>query len=203
MRINAKNRCLVFVLTCPVESDYKTQNENLARFFENLRKPHSWGFCHNYVWVREYQKNGRPHWHCVADIPRFPLRKVNDYWSGLWQSDSSCSLRLHQGANRFLADSNRLCWYLTKYFVKNFTSDFKPIEGTETKTPRKFGSSQELVEGAKPKISLASDHSERIKKQYDVLPLGHETFYLAPKEWRQKKDRKKTEFVQTEILEKS
>jgi len=108
IRLNAVYKPLVFTLTIPVNTDYKTQNKNVSLFFENFRKNYE---CIEYVWVREYQRKGRPHYHAVCDVEKFDVKKVNNYWSGLWDSDATNSLRLNRVQNRFVGDSSRLCWY--------------------------------------------------------------------------------------------
>lgn len=160
----------LFVLTCPIDSDYKTVNKNISKFFNNLRKKHSWGQCEEYVWCREYQSNGRPHWHVCADIPKFPIQTVNLYWSELWGVSAPNSIRLHRKANRFLKKNDpRFAWYLTKYFTKTYENE----KGCD-EMPRKFGISQRLNQRAKPKtLCRGFDESEIAdvltgKKGYDI-----------------------------------
>lgn len=179
MRLNAVNKCLVFTLTCPIACDYREQNTNLSLFFNNMSKPHKWGRFENYVWVREYQQNGRPHWHCIADTPFVSAVETGLYWGNLWTNTTlSNSFSMNTGANRFLsANPDRLCWYLTKYFVKNFDKKGKQKEAGRV---RMFGSSEALTEGGKPTTHMATNCEAEIA-QKDVIELGHGTFYCIPK----------------------
>ena len=166
----SQHKPTLFVLTCPVKSDYKTVNKNVSKFFNNITKPHSWGKCNEYVWCREYQDNGRPHWHVCADIPKFPIKKVNNYWSMLWNSKSTNSIRFHSKANRFLKTyDQKFAWYLTKYFTKTYD-----MEKGCAELPRKFGISQALNQKSKPITLCAGFDNVEIgkvlqgKKGYDL-----------------------------------
>ena len=120
LSLHSINKPTLFVLTCPVVSDSSTENKNVSKFFNNFTKPHSWGRCEHYVWVREYQPSGRPHWHVVADVPRFPIKKINMYWAGLWGTEQINCVRLHPKGTRFLRKNYLAAAnYLAKYFTKN------------------------------------------------------------------------------------
>jgi len=116
IRKNATYRPLIGVITVPIPSDNKLNNENLSKFFKNLRKTYD---CKNYVWVREYQGGGRPHYHFVADSRFLDAVDISRYWSSLFGCDNLNSVRLgtdpKQPPRKFFVDSPRMSRYLTKY----------------------------------------------------------------------------------------
>jgi len=178
IRINAVYKPLVFTLTIPAITDYRTQNKNVSMFFENFRKNYD---CQHYVWVREYQKNGRPHYHVVADVDFFDLEVVNNYWSGLWGVDAkekrNWALRLNRKHNRFVGDSQRLCWYLCKYLGKSMADHEKGLK------VRKFAISQVANKLSRPKIYFENEISEKLK-DYDIQITDQGIGFAVPKKWR-------------------
>jgi len=174
IRLNANHKPLVFTLTVPVESDYKTQNSNVSSYFENFKKCYG---CENYVWVREYQTCGRPHYHIIADCPFFDVKKVNSYWSGLWGSEAPNSLRLNRIQNRFVStQSQRLCWYLCKYLGKSLGQEEKGLR------VRKFAISKEANVNSQPVTVFANEISEKLNG-YDIRDVGHGVSFAVPKNW--------------------
>jgi len=177
IRLNAKNKPLVFTLTVPVISDYTTQNTNVSKYFENFTKNYH---CNNYVWVREYQPSGRPHYHVVADVPFFNIYKVNSYWSNLWDSTAPNSVRLNRRHNRFVErDSKRLCWYLCKYLGKSLADHEKGLR------IRKFAVSKEANQNSQPYTVFANDISDTLAN-YDIRNVGQGISFAVPKEWKSK-----------------
>jgi len=171
IRLNVIYKPLVFTLTVPVLSDYRTQNKNVSLFFENFRKNYD---CIEYVWVREYQMNGRPHYHTVCDVAKFDVKKVNNYWSGLWDSTAPNSLRLNRKYNRFVGDSTRLCWYLCKYLGKSIADHEKGLK------VRKFAISNKANKESQPKIYFENEIS---LKDYDLRITKQGIGFAVPKKW--------------------
>lgn len=207
---NATHKPLVFVLTSPIDCTLKEQSQKVSKFFNNLRKYHNWqrGYyrgqkgkkefvrtgtvrakCDNYLWVREYQNNGRPHWHCIADLPWLSVQDyLQPYWSKLWGvPENNNSVRLHNVGNRFVKD-NKFAHYLVKYFNKNFD---RKKEGKhfiytdcEPDASRKFAISQDLQQLSKPLTLNLIEHEKIINKILaDKRPLnvGNNVFYYVPK----------------------
>lgn len=65
------NMLTFFTFTVDYPYPEKAVNYCLSKLLENLRKNHGLG---NYLWVLELQENGNPHYHCVFDMPFFPLQ---------------------------------------------------------------------------------------------------------------------------------
>jgi len=182
MRLNSKFKLLVFTLTIPVVSDYKTTNKNISKYFENFSRTYD---CSNYVWVREYQKNLRPHYHAIADVPFFNVQRVNKYWSGLWNSDAYNSLRLNPLQNRFVkSDSRRLCWYLTKYLSKSLGEEEKGLR------MRKFAISKQANIESKPETCFAYELKD-VLDNYDIRKIGQGVSMAVPNYWNSNRKPKK------------
>lgn len=120
MRINAEFKPRIFVLTSPGFTSHANESNVISKFTHNLTNGYG---CKHFVWVREFTKKGYPHFHFVADVDQFDPIKMSLYWSGLFGSDAKNSIRLGTkpipGKKRkFWIDSNRMCWYLTKYIGK-------------------------------------------------------------------------------------
>ena len=205
---NARYKPLVFVLTAPSDCDYKEQSSKISKFFNNLRKPHNWdhGFytgekgkkkfiktgtvkakCENYLWVREYQSSGRPHWHCIADLPWLSVQDyLQPYWSKLWGvPENNNSVRLHQVGKRFITDS-RFSQYLVKYFNKNFskekTEHHVKYTDLEKDASRKFAISSELQQLSKPVTLNLVEHEHIISKilqKKKGISVGNGVFYYV------------------------
>jgi hypothetical protein len=161
IRRNCKYKPLIFCLTSPIESDYKLGNESVSKFFDNLKSSYD---CGNYIWVREYQENGRPHWHCVADSKYLDGVELSRYWSSLFNCTNVNSVRLgtnpERPPRRFFVDSPLMARYLTKYLGIGY----KKVDGKKVKCVRvkhesqllsktkNFGSSQEVIMKTKPMV---------------------------------------------------
>jgi len=147
MRLNSTHKPLIFAATVPINADFTLQNSNLSKFCENLRSNYD---VKNYVWVREYQDNGRPHYHFVADAPFIDARKLSLYWSGLFCTDRINSIRM--GTNpkrppvRYFVNSPTMARYLTKYMGKELGTH----EEGKRRGIRTFGHSVECWKKSQP-----------------------------------------------------
>jgi len=96
-------------------------NPYLNIFLTNLKKNYG---AKNFLWTREDQKNGRPHFHLLIDMPYQPIKKINSAWCSAINSYSSNAVRLpkHKGV---VTNIERTCKYVTKYITKN-QNDYYP-----------------------------------------------------------------------------
>lgn len=152
----------VLVATCPVGADREEGNGRWSEFLRTYSRSTRKKRIENYVWVREYQKNDRPHWHFCAEMPYISYLEMSKYWSGLWGSTARNSIRKPpELRNHFLRDKEA-SRYLTKYFVKEHGRQEK-IEGRKTKC---FGMNAELRDKSEPYTLTAGIDSGQIS---DVL----------------------------------
>lgn len=150
MRINPVHKPIIFVCTSPGFTDLANERKIISTFTHNLRNGHH---CKNYVWVREFTKLGFPHFHFVADMPRFDVVHLSKYWSGLFGVDAVNSIRLgtapRNGKRCYYLRGKRMSWYLTKYLGKSIGHCEKgALEGK--RSFRRFAVSQELAKLSAP-----------------------------------------------------
>lgn len=91
MRLNAVHKPIIFVATSPGFTDLATEGKLIQKLTHNLKNGYA---CQNYTWVREFTERGYPHYHFVADLPDFDVKRLSLYWSGLFNSTAANSIRL-------------------------------------------------------------------------------------------------------------
>ncbi len=142
MRLNAVHKPLIFTATSPGFTDLANERKLISKLTHNLRNG---GYnCENYVWVREFTKAGYPHFHFVADLPDIDPIGLSRYWSSLFNSTASNSIRLgtasrcnrcrtplHKGQPcyrpkckgkgivKYYLDNKQMAWYMSKYIGKS------------------------------------------------------------------------------------
>lgn len=121
IRKNSKHKAMIFVCTTSPNWGHEIFNPKISTFTNNLRMTYG---CRHYVWVREFNQIGSPHYHFVADIPfiKSPVG-LSLYWSGLFGYHSTNSVRLgskpdHNGNRKYYVSSKKMAFYLSKYLGK-------------------------------------------------------------------------------------
>lgn len=166
MRLNATNKPIIFVATSPGFTDHASERQLISKLTHNLRNGYS---CKNYVWVREFTGNGYPHFHFVADMPRFDAVGLSLYWSGLFGVDATNSIRLGTAPpkRRYFLTSKSMSWYMTKYLGKSIgSSERGAVEGV--RSFRTFAVSNELAKASEPQMFTGK--WERIKTEIKEIP---------------------------------
>lgn len=132
---------------------------HIATFVHNLKETYG---CSRYVWVRELNSHGAPHYHFVCDIDRIddPV-KLSRYWSGLFGREANNSIRLgskpnKEGRRLYYLENRRHCFYLAKYLGKSFAPSLDL--GAVRLVGRKFGMSQEVSRQSVPQKFEARLH---------------------------------------------
>lgn len=209
-------KALVFVATTPGYTAEADERRLIQALTHNLRN--GYGIEH-YVWVRESTKKGFPHFHFVVNARFIDALKLSVYWSSLFGSDATNSIRLgskpgKNGKRIFFIRSDKQVWYLTKYLGKGL--DGKK-EGKRTVRVRSFAVSQKLAELSKPEMYEAEivtgftnlhtriftpvDVEEYVEAgrsppvfnpyRYSWWWTGHGQTYIGrPKEWKNKTSHK-------------
>ena len=165
IRLNAKEKPLIFVATSPGFTNVANERSILSTFTHNLRNGHN---VSHYVWVRELTRLGYPHFHFVVSKNWFsdPVG-LSLYWSGLFGMDAPNSIRLGSkpdstGKRDFFIKDLAHCRYLTKYLGKGLSHQNQYLveagfpATTYRKTYRQFGISQEARKKSEPKIFTAN-----------------------------------------------
>jgi hypothetical protein len=169
MRLNAIHKPLIFVATSPGYTDQASEGKLIQKFTHNLRNGYD---CKNYVWVREFTQAGYPHFHFVADMPNISPIALSLYWSGLFGSQASNSIRLGTaprcskckkplkkkgercscggfGTVKYYLDNKQMAWYMTKYISKAIGNCEKGAV-KQKKSFRTFAVSQSLARLSQP-----------------------------------------------------
>lgn len=152
----------VLVATTPVQADESEGNAKWSEFLRTYSRSTRKKRIENYVWVREYQKNGRPHWHFCAEMPYISYLEMSEYWSAMWGSTARNSIRKPPELKNHFLRNKEASRYLTKYFLKEH-GRYERIEGRKTKH---FGMNRELREKSEPYTLTSGIDSEQID---DVL----------------------------------
>jgi hypothetical protein len=184
MRIKPVHKPIIFVLTSPGFTDLASERALIKQFTHNLRNGYG---CKNYVWVREYTGAGYPHFHFVADMPRFDVLKLSVFWSGLFGSTAKNSIRLgsrpdKSGKRVYYLTGKRHAWYLTKYLAKAIGKEERgALDGK--RSFRKFAVSQELAKLSVP-TEFKSKMVRTVERQILTANGSYAPFYSDVREWQ-------------------
>lgn len=91
-------------------------NPMLNKFITNLKKNYG---LKGFLWTRENTKQGRPHFHILADMPYQPIQKINNAWCAACKMQSKNAVRLPKDHKAILKDIEKTAKYVTKYITKN------------------------------------------------------------------------------------
>jgi hypothetical protein len=158
-----KCKPLIFVATSPGFVGTANEPRFLKRFIDNLRNSYQ---MENYVWVREFTREGYPHFHFVANIPLirgyevagqkipFDPVKLSLSWSKYFGSDAKNSIRVgskpdkHGRRRLYLSKNRRKAWYLCKYIGKS-KGENEVRSGAKFRT---FGMDQQTSNSLEPDL---------------------------------------------------
>jgi len=105
-----------FTLTFPTDIGQKDANICLSKFLENLKLTYH---AHNYVVVKENTKIGRPHFHCIIDMPFTSFETLNISWCHAFSNFCNFSPNaLTSGENKVIHDIRGVAVYVSKYISK-------------------------------------------------------------------------------------
>ena len=118
---NKKHFCLLFLtFTLPIQIPERQARKAWNALIMNLRNRYG---VNAYVWVKEYQTNGRVHYHILIDKPYICIVKLQKTWNSVLLNNTSineittnCSVRL--GERPRVYSINRVANYLAKYIAK-------------------------------------------------------------------------------------
>lgn len=206
MRVKPTHKPIIFVATSPGFTNLASERTLIKNLTHNLRNGYE---CKNYVWVREYTKNGFPHFHFVADMPDFDVTRLSKYWSGLFGSDATNSIRLGtaprcdvcgaklkrknqscykpecQGAGKveYYLKGKRMAWYMTKYLAKSIgKKELAPLE--PRRSFRTFAVSKELTQLSLPTEFKSKMVRSETGKKILVANGTYQDFYEDKRVWQ-------------------
>ena len=115
--IKKQHNIVFLTLTFPDRVPKKTKiNPMLNRFLTNMKK--NYGLL-GYLWTREDQRNGRPHFHILADMPYQDIQKINTAWCEACRMYSKNAVRLPKENKAILKSIEKTAKYVTKYITKD------------------------------------------------------------------------------------
>ncbi len=120
--VKKQHQIIFLTLTFPERIQKKQKiNPMLHKFLTNMHETYG---MKDFLWTREDQKSGRPHYHLLADMPFQPIKKINDAWCHAIGMKSNNAVRLPKDHKAILKDLDRTCRYITKYVSKNEKGDY-------------------------------------------------------------------------------
>lgn len=170
IRKNAEYQPRIFVCTTNINWGADIYTPNISSFTHNLRNGYG---CKNYVWVREFNRHGAPHYHFIADMDR-----INDpvamslYWSGLFGYHTNNCVRLgtkpKNGRRDYILNSSKMAFYMSSYLGKDMRANIFKNSWHSAKMPgRKFGISQVAAKKSMPQKFTANYHFA--EQNYQVM----------------------------------
>jgi hypothetical protein len=174
LMMHSKHKCKFITATDPAGESITTKEKGqiLSRFCENFCKTYK---CAGYVWVREYQENGRPHWHFVADVPwltKNEFERLNSYYNSLFNTDLKNALRWgfkpKNGKRIYTIEDSRIAGYVSKYVGESVGISIKDKS-------RVTGASAWIAKGSEPCVLTIEDKklkwdSSKLVRAVDLKP---------------------------------
>lgn len=124
--LTKKNNLLFCTLTFPRDIDQGDANKCFSNYVDNLKTNYK---LNSYVAVKENTKRGRPHFHCVFDIPFTDFKKLNSAWnSSIRNYMPGSNNSFTTGRRPIVSNVFDVSRYITKYITKTEVSqyDVKP-----------------------------------------------------------------------------
>jgi len=116
-----KNSIKWFTLTFPKAIGQSEANKCFSMFIDNCKKNYN---LNEYVTVKENTKNGRPHFHCLFDIPFTDFEVLNRVWCNTFSDVMPFSVNaLSTGKEKIIYNIQGLVAYITKYITKSAIDD--------------------------------------------------------------------------------
>jgi len=105
-----------FTLTFTTDIDEKNANICLSKFTENLKTNYN---AKNYIIVKEHTKRGRPHYHCIVEMPFKHFAVLNRAWcSAISDFCPFSNNALTSGREKIIKNLSGVMKYCLKYIQK-------------------------------------------------------------------------------------
>lgn len=118
--LTAKYKILFCTLTFPREISQYDANKCFSNFVDNLKTNYK---LHSYVAVKENTKRGRPHYHCLFDLPFTDFKKLNRAWiRAISDYMPGSNNAFTTGRNPIVSDVHLVARYISKYITKAKTA---------------------------------------------------------------------------------
>ena len=114
------NKVIFVTLTFSEPIDERAANKCFSKYIDNLKNNYKLG---NYVAVKEFTQNYRPHFHILLDIPFTNIKDLNRAWCYAYSDYcrySRNSVRIgNNGKNAVVKNLEKCVNYLCKYITKS------------------------------------------------------------------------------------
>jgi len=181
-----RNKIVFITLTFARVLTHKEANKVFSKFIDNCKLNYSLA---GYVAVCEYQKNGNPHYHCLFDIPKFNIQKLQKAWNNAASQNSKSSLDIggkDKDGNRRNAIINNvsqcvkyICKYTTKnkdivyssrcVFSSHFINESIKISGKTAELFEKYVIFKQVTNFKEFQLSVRYIHSKKIQEVFDTI----------------------------------
>lgn len=124
--LTAKYKLLFCTLTFPGDISQREANKCFSNFTDNLKTNFK---LNSYVAVKENTQRGRPHFHCLFDIPFTDFKVLNKAWNSAFDHLFDFSRNAFTtGRNPIIQNIGHVIGYITKYITKTVKAqtDVKP-----------------------------------------------------------------------------
>ena len=119
---------LFCTLTFTQDIEETAANKCFSNFMDNLKTNFK---LVDYVAVKELTKKGRPHYHCLLDIPFTDFKKLNKAWIATFSALMPGSRNAFTtGRQPIIRDIHTVVRYITKYITKVERSNFETKPAT-------------------------------------------------------------------------
>lgn len=123
MKFQAVFGIVFFTSTFPYDPSEEEAQAIFKNFMKNLKTNYN---VKNYLWVKERQKNGRLHYHFLAEVPYCPIKRLQKAYNSailginrtVLVSNNSLRLPNSKKFGNLVRDPRQLAAYIGKYLTK-------------------------------------------------------------------------------------
>ena len=184
--ISGLYKLLFCTLTFPQDIDQKAANECFSNYIDNLKTNYN---LNSYVAVKENTKRGRPHYHCLLDLPYQDFKILNKAWCAAFSGYMHYSVNAFTTGKRPIVDNVRTAVdYITKYITKCEQSqdEVKP-ETKQYFISQNVAARPELISDAQLTYFLITQAHEKFESEYFTW-YKLTDFHCLPEKYRIKAD---------------
>ena len=95
------------------------ENNHISDYLSYLRDKTKSIKAGEYWWVKELQKRGVPHFHCLIDMPYVDVQRLNNLWQGITKQITPYGVHIRILGKNQIKNLNTITKYVTKYCTKS------------------------------------------------------------------------------------
>ena len=97
----------------------KNENKHVSAYMDYLRDKTKSIKAGGYWWVKELQKRGVPHFHCLIDMPYIDVKRLNSLWEGIIKQHTPFGVHVRMLSQNTKKTIQTITKYVTKYCTKS------------------------------------------------------------------------------------